>query len=387
MEYLSTNLSKPLFKYLHIYICNNTQYRYMSNSVDYLKAKMESKIESTPKPTETAPTQNVVEPNNEVVSDAVNEPTNDAVNVQSDVPKVEDEQPKVVESNKESEVIKETLPEKKYANEQVAELNNFLERNPEKSLDDYQRLKRPTNSLSEDELLKEFLSVKEGKTTSEIALEMKKMEVEEGDDDFGDDNESLEAKAKRERTLLEASKWREEYQQGLFTAETPSTPQNEGEKLMSYETVYNQLLDEGQKRQETVKQDYYTKTYQALSEINDISVSVYGEEVRLAVDDSMKKVIREGLDVEKSLGKFYDENGLIKDPKGYIEKLAWWDDASREILLAKRDEQVEARVRADLAKNRKNITLNNVVPMSGNTATDATKEKVDAYFTKKYKQF
>lgn len=359
----------------------------MSNSVDYLKAKMESKIESTPKPTETAPTQNVVEPNNEVVSDAVNEPTNDAVNVQSDVPKVEDEQPKVVESNKESEVIKETLPEKKYANEQVAELNNFLERNPEKSLDDYQRLKRPTNSLSEDELLKEFLSVKEGKTTSEIALEMKKMEVEEGDDDFGDDNESLEAKAKRERTLLEASKWREEYQQGLFTAETPSTPQNEGEKLMSYETVYNQLLDEGQKRQETVKQDYYTKTYQALSEINDISVSVYGEEVRLAVDDSMKKVIREGLDVEKSLGKFYDENGLIKDPKGYIEKLAWWDDASREILLAKRDEQVEARVRADLAKNRKNITLNNVVPMSGNTATDATKEKVDAYFTKKYKQF
>ena len=57
---------------------------------------MESKIESTPKPTETAPTQNVVEPNNEVVNDAVNEPTNDAVTVQSDVPKVEDEQPKVV---------------------------------------------------------------------------------------------------------------------------------------------------------------------------------------------------------------------------------------------------------------------------------------------------
>lgn len=363
----------------------------MSNSVDYLKAQMESKIESTPKPTETTPTENVAEPTNEVVNDAVsdvvNEPTNDTVNVQSDVPKVEDEQPKVVESNKESEVVKETLTEKKYANEQVAELNNFLERNPDKSLDDYQRLKRPTDSLSEDELLKEFLSVKEGKTTSEIALEMKKMEIEEGDDDFGFSNEDLEAKAKRERTLLEARKWREEYQQGLFSAEKPSTPQNEDAELMSYETVYNKLLDEGQKRQEAVKQDYYTKTYQALSEINDISVNVYGEDVRLAVDDSMKKVIREGLDVEKSLSKFYDENGLIKDPKGYIEKLAWWDDASREILLAKRDEQVEARVRADLAKNRRNITLNNTVPMSANIAPDATKEKVDAYFTKKYKQF
>lgn len=357
------------------------------DSLEYLKSKMAA---ATPVATEVNTAEPVVE-NATESAQAQTEAEPVTTEVTAEAPKVENEQLVIqdVIDNKESEAVQETPSKKQFASEQVAELNNFLERNPDKTIDDYQRMKRPAESIGDDELIKQYLAEKEGKTASEIALEMKKLEVSDLDDDdeFGDSEANLEARAKRERAILEARTWYSENQKELFSAETQQPTPNEASEPSSYDTVYQQLLDEGKKLQETAKQDYYTKSYQALSEISDITMDVYGEEVRLAVDDNMKKILRTSLDVEKSLGKFYDEKGSLTDAKGYLENLAWWDVNSRAILLAKRDEQVEARVKADSAKNRRNVTLDSSVPTNVTATSDATKEKVDSWLKGNYSKF
>ena len=58
--------------------------------------------------------------------------------------------------------------------------------------------------------------------------------------------------------------------------------------------------------------------------------------------------------------------------KDYFEALAWFNKDSREKLLQERDRQVEARVKAETAKVRKNITLNNRQTVDVDVKPDVT---------------
>ena len=115
--------------------------------------------------------------------------TNTTQEVVNDTPKVETTTNVEVthEASVETKEVSEPKVTKKYSNEQVEEIDAYFKKNPDKSLDDYLRLKRPIDSISNDELIKEFLSEKEGMTEAEIKLEMKRMEVKQNadeDDEF-----------------------------------------------------------------------------------------------------------------------------------------------------------------------------------------------------------
>lgn len=363
----------------------------MSNALDYLRNEMAKSAPETPQ----AETQPVVE--NTVQETPIETPEQTEVvpqeNQEPQTPIVQEEtQPTetVAEINTEPSVTQET-PSTQYANEEVAMLNAYLQKNPDKTLRDYQNATRPASELSEDELLKKYLSEKEGMTEKEIQLEMRKLEVKEkGDDDFdfedGDDESRLEAEARRERKLRESKNWYEQNQQemlnGLKAETTPSEPVNNE----SVEALRQQILDEGRQRQEATKNEYYVKTYQALNEIGDFNLPIMGDDVKFSPDESFRKALREGLDIEKSLGKFYDDKGQLSDPTGFVKEVAYWHQPTRQAMIDFATSQAYERGKADALKNRKNITLDSRVPVTGSNVDDGTKEAVDAYLKGSYKR-
>ena len=162
--------------------------------------------------------------------------TNTTQEVVNDTPKVETTTNVEVtpEASVETKEVSEPKVTKKYSNEQVEEIDAYFKKNPDKSLDDYLRLKRPIDSISNDELIKEFLSEKEGMTEAEIKLEMKRMEVKQNadeDDEFyldeDDEVKRLEAQALLEKRLREAKAWKEQSVSEQLTFEKETSVQED----------------------------------------------------------------------------------------------------------------------------------------------------------------
>ena len=119
-------------------------------------------------------------------------------------------------------------------------------------------------------------------------------------------------------------------------------------------------------------EEYYTTAFQSLNELQGFEVDINGETVLLDVDDALKSTIKQSLDTTTIVKQFFDEKGKLVNTKGYFEALAWFNKDSREKLLQERDRQVEARVKAETAKVRKNITLNNRQTVDVDVRPDVT---------------
>ena len=304
--------------------------------------------------------------------------TNTTQEVVNDTPKVEtttnvEVTPEASVETKEASELKVT---KKYSNEQVEEIDAYFKKNPDKSLDDYLRLKRPIDSISNDELIKEFLSEKEGMTEAEIKLEMKRMEVKQNadeDDEFDldedDEVKRLEAQALLEKRLREAKAWKEQSVSEQLTFEKETSVQ---EDIPAREQVISEYEKWRADEMRKATEEYYTTAFQSLNELQGFEVDINGETVLLDVDDALKTTIKQSLDTTTIVKQFFDEKGKLVNTKDYFEALAWFNKDSREKLLQERDRQVEARVKAETAKVRKNITLNNRQTVDVDVKPDVT---------------
>lgn len=298
--------------------------------------------------------------------------------VVNDTPKVETTTNVEVthEASVETKEVSEPKVTKKYSNEQVEEIDAYFKKNPDKSLDDYLRLKRPIDSISNDELIKEFLSEKEGMTEAEIKLEMKKMEVKQKadeDDEFDldedDEVKRLEAQALLEKRLREAKAWKEQSVSEQLTFEKETSVQ---EDIPAREQVISEYEKWRADEMRKATEEYYTTAFQSLNELQGFEVDINGETVLLDVDDALKTTIKQSLDTTTIVKQFFDEKGKLVNTKDYFEALAWFNKDSREKLLQERDRQVEARVKAETAKVRKNITLNNRQTVDVDVKPDVT---------------
>ena len=298
--------------------------------------------------------------------------------VVNDTPKVETTTNVEVthEASVETKEVSEPKVTKKYSNEQVEEIDAYFKKNPDKSLDDYLRLKRPIDSISNDELIKEFLSEKEGMTEAEIKLEMKRMEVKQNadeDDEFDldedDEVKRLEAQALLEKRLREAKAWKEQSVSEQLTFEKETSVQ---EDIPAREQVISEYEKWRADEMRKATEEYYTTAFQSLNELQGFEVDINGETVLLDVDDALKSTIKQSLDTTTIVKQFFDEKGKLVNTKGYFEALAWFNKDSREKLLQERDRQVEARVKAETAKVRKNITLNNRQTVDVDVKPDVT---------------
>ena len=304
--------------------------------------------------------------------------TNTTQEVVNDTPKVETTTNVEVtpEVSVETKEVSEPKVTKKYSNEQVEEIDAYFKKNPDKSLDDYLRLKRPIDSIGNDELIKEFLSEKEGMTEAEIKLEMKRMEVKQNadeDDEFDldedDEVKRLEAQALLEKRLREAKAWKEQSVSEQLTFEKETSVQ---EDIPAREQVISEYEKWRADEMRKATEEYYTTAFQSLNELQGFEVDINGETVLLDVDDALKTTIKQSLDTTTIVKQFFDEKGKLVNTKDYFEALAWFNKDSREKLLQERDRQVEARVKAETAKVRKNITLNNRQTVDVDVKPDVT---------------
>lgn len=304
--------------------------------------------------------------------------TNTTQEVVNDTPKVETTTNVEVtpEASVETKEVSELKVTKKYSNEQVEEIDAYFKKNPDKSLDDYLRLKRPIDSIGNDELIKEFLSEKEGMTEAEIKLEMKRMEVKQNadeDDEFDldedDEVKRLEAQALLEKRLREAKAWKEQSVSEQLTFEKETSVQ---EDIPAREQVISEYEKWRADEMRKATEEYYTTAFQSLNELQGFEVDINGETVLLDVDDALKTTIKQSLDTTTIVKQFFDEKGKLVNTKDYFEALAWFNKDSREKLLQERDRQVEARVKAETAKVRKNITLNNRQTVDVDVKPDVT---------------
>ena len=298
--------------------------------------------------------------------------------VVNDTPKVDTNTNVVVtpEAGLEPKEVSEPKVTKKYSNEQVEEIDAYFKKNPDKSLDDYLRLKRPIDSIGNDELIKEFLSEKEGMTEAEIKLEMKRMEVKQNadeDDEFDldedDEVKRLEAQALLEKRLREAKAWKEQSVSEQLTFEKETSVQ---EDIPAREQVISEYEKWRADEMRKATEEYYTTAFQSLNELQGFEVDINGETVLLDVDDALKTTIKQSLDTTTIVKQFFDEKGKLVNTKDYFEALARFNKDSREKLLQERDRQVEARVKAETAKVRKNITLNNRQTVDVDVKPDVT---------------
>ena len=304
--------------------------------------------------------------------------TNTTQEVVNDTPKVETTTNVEVtpEASVETKEVSEPKVTKKYSNEQVEEIDAYFKKNPDKSLDDYLRLKRPIDSIGNDELIKEFLSEKEGMTEAEIKLEMKRMEVKQNadeDDEFDldedDEVKRLEAQALLEKRLREAKAWKEQSVSEQLTFEKETSVQ---EDIPAREQVISEYEKWRADEMRKATEEYYTTAFQSLNELQGFEVDINGETVLLDVDDALKTTIKQSLDTTTIVKQFFDEKGKLVNTKDYFEALAWFNKDSREKLLQERDRQVEARVKAETAKVRKNINLNNRQTVDVDVKPDVT---------------
>ena len=157
----------------------------------------------------------IVQPTQENIQDAPITETTTAETVVEETETVVAEETAPVNNNvqtQEASTESTETTKSQFASEEVAEFNAFKQKFPEKSIDDYKRLKTPTSELNEEELLRQYYSEEEGMGEKEIAYQLKQLEVNGNDDDeFGDfsldEDEKLKREANRERDLRKAKKW------------------------------------------------------------------------------------------------------------------------------------------------------------------------------------
>ena len=265
-------------------------------------------------------------------------------------------------------------PKSQFASEEVAEFNAFKQKFPEKSIDDYKRLKTPTSELNEEELLRQYYSEEEGMGEKEIAYQLKQLEVNGNDDDeFGDfsldEDEKLKREASRERDLRKARQWHENYVKEQLSFESTGMEQKTPQQsVMTAEEFQTQLIAQSQKARE----NYLTSVYSTLSEIKDIPLNVNGETVSFVPDEDFRKEMRAVSEApETAYAKYQNEDGSFKDYKGFITDVALWaNPTTREKLVAYRIEQAILRDRLAQNKERRNVssTTGLGVATSGNNA-------------------
>lgn len=246
---------------------------------------------------------------------------------------------------------------KTFANEELERLNDFLLKHPNKSIEDYNQLKKPIESFSEEDLLRNFYSEKEGMTEAEIAYELKRLEKKETDDEFGDELDELEVlklNAEREKILKEAKDFRANQVQEFLAekeAETHELPKQESE--------IQTFLQEQEKLAKAERNEYLKEIYEVLPEITEVELQLNGESIKFVPDEEFNKEMRlVAEDVSYATQKYFDKNGKMTDKKGFIENAALWvNPKTRQPMIDFMIEQAVTRDRAERDKVARNITL------------------------------
>lgn len=256
-------------------------------------------------------------------------------------------------------------PVSQFANEEIAKMNSYLTKYPEKTIDDYKALTAPVESLNEEDLLRSYLSEKEGKTKSQVEYALKNLELKESDPDFDDefengdsDLENLKKKGEREALLEQAKSWREEFVKSELSFDNESETTQQEQQAQEAPSI-EKFIEDAKLQQQAYTDKYRTKVYEALPQLDKIDLNIQGKTVSFIPDENFKTEMRKGAEDVSQIGsEYFDETGMIKDPKGFIENNTLWaNPKTRQPMIEFMIKQAIDNHIAETDKKRRNITL------------------------------
>ena len=262
---------------------------------------------------------------------------------------------------------------KTFVSEEAARFNDFVSKTGKEDYNEFKFWQKPTDEVDEDELLRKFLSEKEGMTEKEIAFELKRLEKTESefDDEFWDDDEITEKEVQRERYLRKAKEWHQAEQERINSSTESVVPQR-----MTLEE-YNQMV---MQQHETVYKQNLTKVYETIPTVTGLKINIAGNEklgiaplnVEYTPDEEFRSEMQAASsDIGTVINKFY-ENGYLKDAKGWIETVATASPKNLNKLIQFAVEQAVLADRVNRSNIRRNVTPDNYQPISGSGTMDSS---------------
>ena len=265
-----------------------------------------------------------------------------------------------------------------FANEELAKLNDFVKKTG-KGVDEYLALQKSSSDLDKRELIKKYLSEKEGLSEKEISRELRKFE--DIDDEVLVDEDTKEL---FEIQHDKASKWYDGYREGVLSLLESENQVSQGDQeaqRYSVEEYQNMYAEQVSKVQLQNNQ----RIAEAIPELED--ELEYGGSKEHGIEPFkftfkpdeayLKEATKVGLDMGVLINDFF-ENGQVKDAKGLLKVLTRSYAPTSKVMIDKLIEQAVLRDRISRDKSKRNVNadLYQGVEVSSD---DSNKNAYEAY--------
>ena len=269
-----------------------------------------------------------------------------------------------------------------FANEELAKLNDFVKKTG-KGVDEYLALQKSSSDLDKRELIKKYLSEKEGLSEKEISRELRKFEDIDDEDLVDEDTKEL-----FEIQHDKASKWYDGYREGVLSLlesenKVSHGDQEENQEAQRYsvEEYQNMYAEQVSKVQLQNNQ----RIAEAIPELED--ELEYGGSKEHGIEPFkftfkpdeayLKEATKVGLDMGVLINDFF-ENGQVKDAKGLLKVLTRSYAPTSKVMIDKLIEQAVLRDRISRDKSKRNVNadLYQGVEVSSD---DSNKNAYEAY--------
>jgi hypothetical protein len=233
-----------------------------------------------------------------------------------------------------------------------------------RNFDDFQKLKEDFDAMPEEQLIKKYLlQTQEGLDEDDVDIMMDEYRY---DEDYDDEAQVKKAKLARKKIANEAKKHfnalKEKYKTPVEKT-TAGVPAEELEEFKAYKE-YIQTAKTYEEENNRKRQWFEQKTNEVFKEFKGFEFSVNNKKLVFNPGDG-NELKRLHSNPSSFIGKFLDENGMIKDASGYHRALAVAMNPERFAKFFY--EQGAADAADDLMKKTKNIN------MSERKATEVTK--------------
>jgi hypothetical protein len=233
-----------------------------------------------------------------------------------------------------------------------------------RGFDDFMKLREDIDAVPEDQILKKYLlQTQEGLDEDDIEMMMDEYRY---DEDYDDEAHVKKAKVARKKAVNEAKKYfntqKEKYNTPVEKT-TAGMSTEETENFNAYKE-YIQNAKTFEEENNRKRQWFEKKTNEVFSEFKGFEFNVNNKKLVFNPGDA-KDLQRQHSNPSSFIGKFLDENGMIKDASGYHKALAVAMNPERFAKFFY--EQGAADAADDLMRKTKNIN------MSERKATDVTK--------------
>lgn len=269
--------------------------------------------------------------------------------------------------NKQINSFDELMSERNSSEELPEDVAAFLKYKKEtgRSFDDFLKLRKDFDAMPEDQLIKDYLvSTQDGLDEDDIESMMDDYRY---DEDYDDESHIKKTKIARKKAINEAKKFfnsqKEKYKMPL-----ESSPANMSKEEKEEFESYRQYIKQSKTYEEEIsrKREWFEQKTNEIfgSDFKGFEFSLNNKKVSFSPGDA-NELKRLHSNPSGFIGKFLDENGMIKDAQGYHRALAVAMNPERFAKFFY--EQGQADATDDLMKKTKNIN------MSERKATEATK--------------